>query len=219
MAITCKQVVNALGNHSPYDGTSATFTSTLTNGNLLVAVVYWIFSGTPINISDTDGNTWAAATSTAETGNFNRVRMFYAISSLTGTTPAVNISASGVPTNENIELVILEYSGTSSTGQPEANAISTAADNNCAVTSTSDHALVVAASTSSAAVTAGSGYTSRYSSAPLNFEIVVDKVDATPAGSNTAQFSSAGTQAKVAAVFKPTSAGVSVKQLLTLSVG
>ena len=202
MAIAFVQEKAAFGNGTPFASFGVTPDSNVTAGNLLVAVVYWIFSGTPISLSDNQGNTWTAATSAAETGNYNRVRMYYAIAGSTGSL-TVTFSDSGVPTNETVEMVVLEYSGAATSSQPEAAATSTVANGTVNVISTSANALIIAAATDTAsAMTAGSGYTARYTGSTISYQAVVDMVDGGAAGSHTAEFSGmTGSTAKVGAAF------------------
>lgn len=221
MANAFVQKNNATGNLQFADLTCA-YSSNVTANNLLVAVVFFNFAGTTLTLSDTQTNTWSAAGASAESTDFVRAKMFYAIASTSGSC-TVKIATTGV-NSSTIELVVFEYSGLSTTGQPDATAQSTAVDGNDAITTVTDHALIVAAACANAAYPGvGTGYTNRHHSAQF-FADVNDKTDATPAGSFTGEFAASqsgnSTIAKVAASFKTSGgAAATAKRLLTLSVG
>lgn len=220
MANAFVQKNNATGNLQFADLTAA-YSSNVTANNLLVAVVFFNFTGTTLTVSDTQSNTWSAAGSSAESTDFIRAKMFYAIASSSASC-TVKIATTGSDSS-TVELVVMEYSGLSTTGQPDATAQSTAVNENDPITTATDHALIVAGAVANSSYPgAGTGYTNRHHSSQF-FADVNDKTDATPTGTFTGEFAASPTYtnvAKVAASFKTSGAGtVSVKRLLTLSVG
>lgn len=208
---------------SQFVGIDVAFSSNVTSGNLIVAIAMWSFSGTTFTLSDTQSNTYTLAVGPVQAGDGSRFKIYYTFASASGAL-TVSTSATGV-SSDAMDLIALEYSGLTSSGQTDATASSTAADGNASITTVTDHDLILAVLSTNGTGdnVAGSGWTSRdaYTGNASNI-CVDDKTDATPAGTFTGQFITPTTGtlfAKAAVAFKSTATTVSAKRLLTLGAG
>jgi len=209
---------------SQFSGIDCAFTSNVTSGNLIVAAAMWSFTGTSFTVSDTQSNVYTLAVGPVEAGDYSRMKIYYTFASASGAL-TVSTGATGVG-SDAMDLIILEYSGITSSGQTDATGTSTANSADVSITSVTNHDLILAAIVTNGAAdnAAGSGWTGRdVYAGTVSYVGLVDKTDATPAGAFSGQFvaPSTGTLwAKAAVAFKPVAgAASSPKRLLTLGVG
>ena len=191
------QVKTGNGN-TQFVATHTVFDDPSVAGNLIIAIAEWSFSGDSAAISfssDPAGITFNPATPAIEVASFKNCRMFYGYAAAS-TQYDIILAATGIA-GEQSQITILEYSGV--TGAPEASSTSGTTDANCAITTLSDHALVVATGIAFSDPGVGSGWTGRAHPTTYTDQRVVDLLDATPVGTFTGQFTSA--DAKCAAAF------------------
>lgn len=196
-------------------------------GNLLVAAVMMLPYTRAGTLTDSQGNTWAAASSRA-TQSANppniSVQIFYAIA---GSSAACTVHA--VPdtsiSSDTYAMHVLEFSGYATTSVLDGSGTTASggpSSPSSSITTGQANSLIVAAtSTNSGAATAGANYTMESTDTFIGYQAVEYDLDAGAAGSITVNFTDggAGGWALAAAAFKVATGGSPVSQDMTGLVG